>query len=180
MNKIYSCTKWGSNLTQINWFLTVALVLSLTTSGISQLTVTPVNAEDLLKLVQDSDAEVVIVNIWATWCQPCVEEFPDLMRVYREFKEQGLKLILVSADFKKQEQGITDFLVTQGVDFPTYLKKGDDMKFINTLKPEWSGALPATLIFNRDGVRKDFWVGKASYEKFKQAVETTLNNNKDS
>ncbi len=175
---IQSKKKWTANRSLFNGLLAITMVLNITTSGISQLKITPVNGDDLLKIVQDSDAEVVMVNIWATWCQPCVEEFPDMMRVYKEFKNQGLELVLISTDFKKHEQGAKDFLITQGVDFPTYLKDGDDMEFINTLQPDWSGAIPATLIFNRDGVMKDFWVGKASYEKFKHSVEQTLKNNK--
>ena len=133
------------------------------------------DADRVLELVREADAEVVVVNVWATWCMPCREEFPDLLRLRKEYAESGLELMLVSGDFSDDaEEQIGSFLLTQGVDFVTYLKEGDDMRFIDTLARQWSGALPATLFYGGDGTLREFWEGKADYARMKRAVERIL------
>jgi thiol-disulfide isomerase/thioredoxin len=59
-------------------------------------------AERILMKVREPGATAVVMNIWATWCIPCREEFPDLMRVRREYERRGLRVVLVSADFPDQ------------------------------------------------------------------------------
>ena len=137
-------------------------------------TVSPVTAGELHDVVRDSEARVVLVNVWATWCQPCLEEFPDLLRIEREYRGRGVKLILVSGDFDTEVPNVVKFLSRQGVDFPTYIKAGSDMEFINTMNSEWSGALPATFVYDGGGHLARFWEGKASYAVLEQAVLEVL------
>jgi thiol-disulfide isomerase/thioredoxin len=135
----------------------------------------PADAETILQQVRSSDADLIVVNVWATWCLPCREEFPDLLRLRSEFKDRGLDLLLVSGDFSDdREEQVGAFLSEQGVDFVTYLKEGNDMEFIDTLSPQWSGALPVTLFFDSDGVLQLFWEGKASYAKLKRTVKKLM------
>src|SRR5262249_50754559 len=96
---------------------------------------TPADAERVLRAVAEPGARAVMVNVWATWCMPCREEFPDVMRFYRAYRDSGLRLVLVSADFDESVGEARKFLGTQGVDFGTFLKKDDDMRFINRLSP---------------------------------------------
>jgi thiol-disulfide isomerase/thioredoxin len=136
-----------------------------------------VDANRILKLIREAKAEVVVVNVWATWCMPCREEFPDLLRLRKEYADRGLDLILVSGDFSDDWQDqVGSFLRSKGVDFVTYIKEGDDMRFINTLNRQWSGALPATLFYGPEGRLRDFWEGKADYARMKSAVEDILQN----
>ncbi len=135
---------------------------------------TPIAPEHLREMLAARRGKVVLVNVWATWCLPCREEFPDLMRVYRELQPRGLELVLISADFEAQRDRARAFLAEQGVDFPTYVKTGTDEAFIEALDPGWSGSIPATLILDRDGVKRAFWDGAAPYERFKAAVEEVL------
>lgn len=131
-------------------------------------------AEDLLKVVKDSDGQVVLVNVWATICKPCVEEFPDLVKLRNRYREQGLDLIFVSADFDDMIKDVRKFLVDNGVDFKTYIKTGSDQEFINTLDERWSGAIPFTLIFDKSRKVRYFWEGKASYETLEAKVLDVL------
>lgn len=142
-------------------------------------TVTSVTAGELRDVVRDSQARVVLVNVWATWCQPCLEEFPDLLRIEREYRGRGVKLILVSGDFDTEVPNVVKFLSRQGVDFPTYIKAGSDMEFINTMNSEWSGALPATFVYDSGGHLARFWEGKASYAELQQAVFEVLKDQTD-
>ena len=134
----------------------------------------PVNSEQLLAQVAESDAQAVLVNIWATWCVPCRDEFPDIMRVHEELKDSGFELILVSGDFNPENPEIREFLSEQGVDFTTYIKDEDDMVFINTLEEDWGGALPATFLYDENGTLIKFWEGKTDYETLRESVDAVL------
>ncbi len=123
----------------------------------------PATAERILEEVSHPGASAVLVNVWATWCQPCMEEFPDLLRLRREYLSRGLRLILVSGDFDTERPGVVRFLTRYRVDFPTFLKEQDDMAFINGLDPRWSGALPASFLYDSRGRLRRFWEGKADY-----------------
>lgn len=135
------------------------------------------SASQILDVVKNSDGQAIMMNVWATWCTPCREEFPDMMKLYQYYHPQGLKLILVSGDFPDKMTQVKQFLAEQGVTFKTYIKTGKDMEFINTLNPDWSGALPATWIFNKQGQLHEFWQGKADFEKMEKSVLEVLNEN---
>ncbi len=123
----------------------------------------PASAAEVLAAVREPGASAVIVNVWATWCLPCREEFPDLLRVHRELASEGVRLVLVSADFPRNADDARCFLAEQGVDFPTFQMTGKDAEFIDGLDPRWSGALPATWIYDGAGHIRHFWEDKAPY-----------------
>lgn len=125
-----------------------------------------------------SKARVVLVDVWATWCVPCREEFPDVMRLRASYKDRGLEVILVSTDFRDSLDDARIFLAERGVDFPTYLKSGNDLEFIDQLDPAWGGALPANFVFEAGGVRRQSLFGKSSYEKLERAVLDVLDHTK--
>ncbi|HEY2953909.1 MAG TPA: TlpA disulfide reductase family protein [Candidatus Eisenbacteria bacterium] len=131
-------------------------------------------ADQVLAAVREPGARAVLVNVWATWCVPCREEFPDLLEVAREYRARGLRLVLVSADFDDTLPQAREFLAANGVDFPSFHKTGDDMKFINTLEPSWSGAIPATIVFDGAGRKLRFLEGRQTYETLSQAVREAL------
>lgn len=135
---------------------------------------TPATAADVLHEVERSRGSVVLVNVWATWCTPCREELPDLLRLQRECGGHGFRLILVSADFASQRPAAAALLASQGVTFPTFVKAEGDQGFIDGLDPRWSGALPASLLFDREGRKVAFWEGKASYEELLGKVKPLL------
>lgn len=134
----------------------------------------PADAPAVLAAVQAPGAKATVLNVWATWCEPCREEFPDLVRLGHEYSDRGVRLVLVSGDFDTEKAAVDKFLADQGVDFATYIKSGDDMKFINGLNPKWSGALPATFVYDGQGRLRDFWEGKASYEKMEERLLRVL------
>jgi thiol-disulfide isomerase/thioredoxin len=135
---------------------------------------TPADAERVLKAVAEPGARAVLVNVWATWCMPCREEFPDVMRFYRAYRDSGLRLVLVSADFDESVGEARRFLGAQGVDFGTFLKKDDDMRFINRLSPAWSGALPATFIYDGQGRLVHVNEGATTYDALARHIVPLL------
>ena len=134
----------------------------------------PATIDQIQHAVRAGGARVVLLNVWATWCVPCREEFPDLMRLRREYRERGLRLVLVSADTDSQLPAARRFLTEQGVDFLTYLKQGADMPFIDSLDARWSGALPATLLYDGAGRQLWFHEGKTTYDSLKTRIDQAL------
>jgi thiol-disulfide isomerase/thioredoxin len=114
---------------------------------------------DLARLEQRLAAErgrVVVVNFWATWCEPCREEFPAFIELQRRYAARGLRVLAVSID-SPSERGaeVKKFLAEMRPVFPVLLKTaGDPDEFINTVDPRWTGSLPATLIYDRSGGRR--------------------------
>jgi thiol-disulfide isomerase/thioredoxin len=138
--------------------------------------VTPVTSADVQKLVREPGAKAVLVNMWATWCGPCQEEFPGLVRVAEKYSGQGLRTILVSADDTDQVAAVKKFLAKQGVDFPAYLKTEKDQAFIDGMDKRWTGALPTTFIYDGSGKLHDFWEGEVPFNVFEQKVVEVLGN----
>lgn len=136
--------------------------------------VTQVTAVDIQRAVHDPAAKAVLVNMWATWCGPCREEFPGLVRVARKYQGQGLKVMLVSADDEKDLATVKQFLANHGVDFPAYLKAEKDQEFIDGMGKQWTGALPATFIFDGNGKLRDYWEGETTFNVFEQKVVEAL------
>ena len=112
--------------------------------------------ETILTAIAEKKGKVVLLNMWATWCDPCVEEFPDIVMLYNKYKDQGLDVVTVSHDFV---ESIADsFLILQKADFTNYMKEiaQDGNDFIIGIDNDWYGALPATWLFDRDGNRQYF------------------------
>jgi thiol-disulfide isomerase/thioredoxin len=106
----------------------------------------------------------VFVNVWATWCEPCKEEMPDLVRFAQDPRSKGVRVMLISADSQKEQAAVSAYLGSLGVDFPTYLKTGDDMEFINGIDPAWDGTIPASWLFDPSGKRAHLWKGKVTFD----------------
>lgn len=135
----------------------------------------PATSKQVLDEVHRPGASVVLVNIWATWCIPCREEFPDIVRISKEFEARGLRVVLVSADFGEgRETQVSKFLVAQGVTFPSFIKEEKDEIFIDAIDPQWSGALPVSLLYDGSGKQRDMWEGSATYAELKEKVLEVL------
>jgi thiol-disulfide isomerase/thioredoxin len=134
----------------------------------------PAKAGGILDEIRKPGAGAVLVNVWATWCSPCREEFPDLLHVARDLEPRGLRLILVSVDFPGNESATQTFLTKQGVDFPTFVRAGKDEDFVNDLERQWSGAIPATFLYDAKGKLVRYWEGKASYPVIKKRALAAL------
>ena len=116
-----------------------------------------VNFQELEKLLQEQKEEVLLVNFWATWCKPCVEELPFFEEVHDSLAGQGLKVILVSLDFpNKLESQVIPFVREKGLE-PQVILLDDphENDWIPKVDSTWSGAIPATL-FLKEGKRKFF------------------------
>ncbi|MGD8426347.1 MAG: TlpA disulfide reductase family protein [Balneolaceae bacterium] len=129
-----------------------------------------------LKTVIDSyrGKKIVLVNVWATWCAPCVEEFPEIVRLQRAYPDK-LQVVFISADFPESRNQALVFLRTHDVNWTTYFKTGKDQPFIEALSKEWSGALPFSKVIAEDGSVIGSWEKKAGYDQFERYVKKAIN-----
>ena len=99
-------------------------------------------------------ARPLLVNFWATWCVPCREEFPDLVKIRGAYAAEKLDFVLVSLDDPSDiDKAVPEFLAEQRAhDLTSYLlKAADESVAINLVDPDWSGELPATFLYDRAG-----------------------------
>lgn len=154
-----------------------ALALTLALPGSARAAgpeIVPADIKALMGEVRKPGAKAVLVNVWATWCDPCIEEMPDILRFFRDHRDKGLRLVLVSGDDEETRAKAEKFLASQGVDFRSFLKAGDDMDFINGLAQDWSGSLPASFLYDANGKRHHFWSGKVSYDALSAKLAEVL------
>ena len=135
----------------------------------------PVKSDDIIEEIKKyKGKKVVLLNVWALWCVPCIEEFPMILNLEKEIDE--LEVIFISADFKDQSKQVESFLNGEGLKGKTYLKQEKDEPFIQRIHPSWTGSLPFTIVYAKEsGAVVDFWEGKESELRFRTAINIAFN-----
>lgn len=125
------------------------------------------------RLTVENDTTYV-VNFWATWCLPCVKEMPAFQQLHYDYANEKVKVLLVSLDFVKQiDSRLIPFIEKHNLTPEVIvLNDPDANSWIDKVSPEWSGALPATLIFNKN-FRK-FYDQGFDFESLKQIIDLNL------
>lgn len=129
---------------------------------------------DAMEVVKGNGAQVTVVNFWATWCVPCVEEFPSFVKLEENLSRKGVDVMFISTDFPTEKKNVRSFLTEHGVHGTSYLKTGNSTTFVNNFSTDWSGAVPATFVYDAEGRLLSFWEGKVSYEDLKKRVTRHL------
>jgi len=134
-----------------------------------------INVSDLEKIINQSGHRALLINVWATWCLPCREEFPDLVKLAQDY-DKNIRVIGISVDDSDDlDSKVIPFLKNQNAEFENYLLKVVDPEdFINLLNKDWSGAVPATFIYDNTGKQKESLIGKQSYELFEKAIKKVI------
>ena len=138
--------------------------------------VMPAGAAAIKQAITAQKGHVVLVNFWATWCGPCVAEFPALVQTSRRYKASGLRVFAVSADaLRDKDTKVAPFLQKSGADFPAYLEKSaDPEEFIDAFDPAWQGDLPRTIIYDRTGKRVKTLSGEQTALSLAAAIKPYL------
>jgi peroxiredoxin len=105
--------------------------------------------KDLLK--NNSD-KLRLINVWATWCGPCVTEFPDFITINRMYSGRDFEFVSISADSPAEKDKALKFLKTSQASNKNYIFNVDDKyKLIEAIDPKWQGALPYTILIEPGG-----------------------------
>lgn len=134
------------------------------------------NLKDLEALKESNKGKVILVNFWATWCVPCVKEFPEIVKLYKDYKKKDFKVIFISVDLPEEiDSKVKPFLRKKNVDFVSYYSNFDDVgELINSFDKKWGGDIPATYIFNKNGKLTSILQGKKEYDEFEEEIEKDL------
>ena len=127
---------------------------------------------DLTKRIFNDSDTTYVVNFWATWCKPCVAELPEFEKMNQIYKQQKIKVLLVSMDFKEEiDKKLKDFLEKNKYTSEIVLLdeiNGND--FINKISESWSGSIPATLIIKPKNTGNKFHEGKLNLEMLEKLI----------
>ena len=106
-----------------------------------------------------------VVNFWATWCAPCVKELPYFEQLNTSYKDQPVKVLLVSLDFKSKLQSqVIPFVKKQKLESEVFvINEPDQQAFIERVSKKWSGALPATWFINTNKKIAAFYEKEFTY-----------------
>jgi len=130
-----------------------------------------INIAGLQEFISQHRGEVLVINVWATWCVPCVEEIPDLTTLT---KEDHVRVVGISIDDPEDVPSkVIPFLKKHAVLYPVFVKAaGNDEAFINALNEKWTGAVPVTFVYDSTGKQRTMLVGKQSYAVLHKTVES--------
>ena len=150
------------------------ITLTISCSG-DNLDFREATAEDILSAVSEYRGEkAVLVNFWATWCVPCIEEFPMIVDLSEQYADD-VKVLFVSGDWLDYKERARNYLKERGVDGLSFIQNQKDNEFINGIHKDWSGALPFTIVYSKkSGNVVDFWERKRSEERFVNAIEKAI------
>jgi thiol-disulfide isomerase/thioredoxin len=131
---------------------------------------------DLEEYISKSDTPVVI-TFWATYCLPCIKEIPYFQEVVKKHKDKGVKLLLVSLDFKEgYPNKIRSFANKRKFTSPiVWLNETNADYFCPKVDSAWSGVMPATLFINNKKGHRSFFEEELPKEKFEAEVKKILN-----
>lgn len=113
-----------------------------------------------------------LVNFWATWCVPCVEEFPDLVKLDAEYKGKIDVITISLDDLAEINRDVPKFLSDMKAEMPAYLlRTADENAVITSITKDWQGGLPFTILYNEKGEIAYFVQGKFKPDLVRAEIE---------
>jgi thiol-disulfide isomerase/thioredoxin len=130
------------------FFTLFASIGIINSSDLMAQSVSTIKISELENLMHPTNDTVVLINFWATWCKPCIEELPDFVELEEQFKNSTIKFHYVSLDFKKNlKNSVIPFVEKQLSNKSVFLLDEPDYNsWINKIDSTWKGSIPATLI----------------------------------
>jgi thiol-disulfide isomerase/thioredoxin len=128
------------------------------------------------QLIAKHRGKPLVVNFWATWCEPCRDEYPLIVELAKDFKPQGVTVLGIDMDDDSDMNLVRRFIAKNQPPFLNYRQKpGIDLDgFYNGVNPQWKGTMPQTIFYGRDGDIVGFFLGTRPRAEFEQAFRATL------
>ncbi len=118
----------------------------------------------------------LLVTFWATWCEPCRDEFPTLVQLAKQYAPKGLAVFGVSLDDNADMNLVRHFLAEFRPGFPNYRQNPqiDVDEFYRGVNPNWQGSMPETIFYGRDGRVAQSFTAEQTRVTFEQAIRAIL------
>lgn len=125
-------------------------------------------------MLENQNDTVYVINFWATWCAPCVKELPDFERLRQKYHRQKFRMVLVSLDFNRhKESRLIPFVEQHKLKAEViHLNAPDANAWIGKVNDNWSGSIPATLIYK--GNRRIFREGSYTFDEMDKIVKQLI------
>jgi thiol-disulfide isomerase/thioredoxin len=138
--------------------------------------VSSIDTEALKGLLTQARQKPLLVNFWATFCDPCRDEFPDLVKIDKDYGSQSLDFITVSLDDATEIKGeVPKFLDAMKATMPAYLLDVNDPEpAINLVDRKWRGDLPATYLYNEKGEVVYRHIGRVNITELREAIDKVV------
>jgi thiol-disulfide isomerase/thioredoxin len=138
--------------------------------------VSAIDTDALKGLITQQRERPLLVNFWATFCDPCRDEFPDLVKIDKEYRPQSLDFVTVSLDDIDQlKTDVPKFLSAMKATMPAYLLNTTDPEpAINFIDKRWQGDLPATYLYNEKGEVVYKHIGRVNTAELREAIEKAV------
>ncbi len=162
---------------KMKFIKTCLLFIGVLTGFISHAQEVPViKIKQLNALMQpDKQDTLYVINFWATWCKPCVEELPEFMKAKDEFGDKPVKFIFISLDFMRNyDDRLLPFVKEKNMDHVYLLNEPDYNSWIGLVDKNWEGSLPATLFVK--GKSKSFFEKQLTFDEISDNIKKNLNN----
>lgn len=132
---------------------------------------------ELEKIFSKNDDTVRVINFWATWCKPCIEELPFFEQLNKETKNKKVKVYLISLDFtNKYETSLLPFIKKRQLQSKVLLLDEPNYNsWIDKIDPKWSGSIPATLIVKSTDKIHNFYEKSFTYEELNTIISPLIN-----
>lgn len=141
--------------------------------------ITPANADALKALRAGNPNKFRLVNFWATWCAPCVAEFPELITLHRMYRHREFELVTVALNRPDEQQQVLEFLRKQQASNTNLIfASAEREKLINAFDPDWQGVVPYTLLLSPEGKVLYRETGSIDALAVKRAIVQAMNERK--
>lgn len=138
--------------------------------------VSAIDTNELKDLLTQQRERPLLVNFWATFCDPCRDEFPDLVKIDKDYRPHAMDFVTVSLDDMADiKTGVPEFLGSMKATMPAYLLNASDPEpAINIVDPRWRGDLPATYLYNEKGEIVYKHIGRVNPVELREAIEKAV------
>jgi peroxiredoxin len=116
-----------------------------------KVTLEDIHMDSVKALLNNNGDNYRLINVWATWCGPCVTEFPEFLTINRMYRQREFELITISMDDPSRKTKVLHFLTQKQASAKNYILAGDKYKFIDVLDKKWEGSLPYTILLAPGG-----------------------------
>src|SRR5580692_8311636 len=134
-----------------------------------------IDIQGFQKILEQNHGKALMVNFWATWCEPCRDEYPMLNELAKQYAPKGLQVVGVSMDDDGDLILMRRFLARYKPIFPNYRKTaGAEAAFRQSVLAGWTGSMPVSIFYTKDGKQVAHFLGEKTREQYEEAIRGLL------